>query len=147
MLIQQNTKSVILVSAYQWIFSSVAYRTYSCTNYEKSYVTCNCSNIIYLITCSNCFMQYLGGTAWQLSIRFATPRVSMSEKIKSNFCEGLVEHFSRRPFKNAEHNVQIIEKCQWNGRNSYGVIKAVSCWRIPQEEDRNKINEMRTDWL
>ena len=41
------------------IVSYVKHRTYSCTNYEKSYVTCNSSNVIYLITCSNCFMQYM----------------------------------------------------------------------------------------
>ena len=48
---------------------------YSCTNYKKSCVTCNSPNIIYLITCSNCFMQYVGETAQQLNIRFATHRV------------------------------------------------------------------------
>ena len=60
------------------IVSSVTHRTYSCTNYEKSYVTCNSSNIIYLITCSNCFIQYVGETAQQLNIRFSTHRASMS---------------------------------------------------------------------
>ena len=35
------------------INTSVTHRTYSCTNYEKSYVTCNSSNTICLITCSN----------------------------------------------------------------------------------------------
>ena len=54
------------------IVSSVTNRTYFCTNYEKSYVTSNSSNIIYLMTCSNCFMQYVGETAHNLNIRFAT---------------------------------------------------------------------------
>ena len=49
------------------IVSSVTYRTYSCTNYEKSYVKCNSSNIIYLITCSNCFIKYVWETAQQLN--------------------------------------------------------------------------------
>ena len=50
------------------IVSSVRHKTYSCTNYEKSDITCNSSNIMYLITCSNCFMQYLGKTVQQLNI-------------------------------------------------------------------------------
>ena len=54
------------------IVSSVTHRTYSSMNYEKSYITCNSSNIIYLITCSNCFMHYVGETAHKLNIRFAT---------------------------------------------------------------------------
>ena len=53
------------------IVSSVTQRTYPCTNYERSYVTCSSSNTIYLITCSNCFMQFVGETAQQLNIRFA----------------------------------------------------------------------------
>ena len=73
--------------------SSVTHRTYSSKNYEKSYVTCSSSNIICLIICSNCFMQYVGETAQQLKIKFATHRASMSKKIKSDFCKWLAEHF------------------------------------------------------
>ena len=75
------------------IVSSVTHRTHSCTNYEKSYVRCNSSNIIYLIIHSNCFMQYVGETVQQLNIRFATHRASVSGKIKSNSCKWLAEHF------------------------------------------------------
>ena len=75
------------------IVSSVTHRTYSSKNYEKSYVTCSSSNIICLIICSNCFMQYVGETAQQLNIKFATHRASMSKKIKSDFCKWLAEHF------------------------------------------------------
>ena len=71
-----NSNKCILANSFfkptDKIVSSVTHRTYSCTNYEKSYVTCNSSNIIYLITCSNYFMQYVGETAQQLNIRFAT---------------------------------------------------------------------------
>ena len=59
------------------IVSSVTHRTYSCTDYKKSYVTCNSSNIIYVITCLNCFMEYVGETVQQLNIRFATHRASL----------------------------------------------------------------------
>ena len=72
------------------------HRTSSCTNYEKSYVTYNSLNIIYLITCSNCFLQYVGETAQQLNIRFATHTASMSGKLKSNSCKWLAEHFFNR---------------------------------------------------
>ena len=80
----------------------MTHRTYSCTNYEKSYVTCNLSNII---TCSICFMQYVGETAQQLNIRFATHRASMSGKTKSNSCKWLAEHFSTGICKNAKYSV------------------------------------------
>ena len=60
--------------------SSVTHKTFSCTKYEKSNVTCNSFNPIYLITCSNCFTQYVGETAWKLNIRFATHGASISGK-------------------------------------------------------------------
>ena len=50
-------------------------------------VSRNSSNIIYVITCLNCFIQYVGETAQQLNIRFTTHRSSMSGKIKSNSCK------------------------------------------------------------
>ena len=87
-----NSNKCILANSFKTsdkIVSSVTHRTYSCTNYEKSYVTSNSSNIIYLITCSNCFMQYVGETAEQLNIRFVTHRASMSGKnvavLRKNF--------------------------------------------------------------
>ena len=92
------------------IVTSMTHRTYSCTNYEKSGVTCNSSNIIYLIIYSSYFMQYVGKTGEQLNISFATHRASKIRKIKSNSCKWLVEHFSTWICKNAKYSVQIIEK-------------------------------------
>ena len=99
----------------------MTHRTYSGTNYGKSHVTCNSSNI-YLIACSDCFMQYVGKTAQQLNVRLATHRASMSGKLKSNSCRWLAEHFSTGICKNAKYSVQIIEKWQGNGRTSCGAI-------------------------
>ena len=64
---------------------SATHRTYFCTNYEKTFIKCNLSNIIHWITSSNCFMQYVGENYQQPNIRFAVHRVSMSGKIKSIF--------------------------------------------------------------
>ena len=89
---------------------------------KKSYVTCNSSKIIYLITCSNCFMQYVGETAQQLNIRFATHRASMRGKIKSKLGKWLAGHFLTEICKNAKYSVQIIEKWQGNSRTSRWAI-------------------------
>ena len=102
-----NSNKCILANSFfkptDKIVISVTHRTYSFTNYEKSYATCNLSNIIYLIPCSNCFMQYAGETAQQLNIRFATHRASMSGKIRPNSCKWLAEHFSTGQCKNAKY--------------------------------------------
>ena len=67
-------------------------------------------------------MEYVGKPAQQLNIRFATHTASMSGKLKSNSCKWLAEPFSKGLCKNAKHSVQIIEKCQGNGRISCGAI-------------------------
>ena len=89
---------------------------------KKSYVTCNSSNIIYLITCSNCFIQYVIETAQQLNIRFATHRARMSGKVKSNSCKWLAEHFSTGICKNASYPVEIIE----NGKAVVELVMVLS---------------------
>ena len=70
-------------------------------------------------------MQYVGQTAQQLNIRFATHKASMSRKLKSNSCKWLAEHFSTGICKNAKYSVQIIEKWQGNGRTSHGAFGLV----------------------
>ena len=105
---------------------------------KNSYVICNSSNIIYLITCSNYFMQYAGESAQQLNIRFVTHRARMSVKLKSNSCKWLVEHFSMGIWKNAKYSVQTIEKWQGNGRTSQGAID------IEEEVLRRK---RETEWM
>ena len=67
-------------------------------------------------------MQYVGETAQQLNIRFATHGASISGKLKSNSCKQPSEHFSTGICKNAKYSVQIIEKWQGNGRTSHGAI-------------------------
>ena len=121
-----NSKKWILANSFlkptDKIVGSMTNRTYSCANYEKFYVVCNSSNIICLILCSNFFMQYVGETTQQLNIRFGTHRASLSEKIKSDSCKWLAEHFSTGICKNAKYFVQIIEKWPGNGRASRGAI-------------------------
>ena len=101
-----NSNKCILANSFfkptDKIVSSVTHATYSCSNYEKSSLTCNSSNIIYLITCSSCFMEYVGETAQQLNIRFATHRAIMNGKLKSNSCKWLAENFSTGICKNAK---------------------------------------------
>ena len=59
-------------------------------------------------------MQYVGETAQQLSIKFATHKYVMSWKIKSNSFKWLAEHFSAGLYNNGKYTVQITEK--WQGK-------------------------------
>ena len=44
------------------------------------------------------------------------------EKLKSNSCKWLAEHFSTGIYKNAKYSVKVIEKWQGNARTSRGAI-------------------------
>ena len=67
-------------------------------------------------------MQYVGETAQQLTIRFATYRASTSGKLKLNSCKWLAEHFSTGICKNASYPVQIIE----NGKAVVELVMVLS---------------------
>ena len=45
------------------IISSVTHITYPSNNYDNFYMTCNLWNLIFIITCSNSFVQYVGEAA------------------------------------------------------------------------------------
>ena len=121
-----NSNKYILTNSFfqptDKIASFVTHRTYSCPNYEKFYVTCNSSNLIHTITCSDCLMQYVGESAQQLNMRFVTHRASISGKIKSNSCKWLAG--------------QITEKSQGNCRTNCGAIDfgEVVLWRKRETE-------------
>ena len=63
-------------------------------------------------------MQYVGETAQELNIRFATHKGSMSGKGKSNSCRWLADHFSTGIFQDSKYSEQIIEKWQGSVRTS-----------------------------
>ena len=105
------------------VVSTVTHRMYPCINHEDNHlVTCNASNLIYLITCKKCFLQYVGETAQQLNVRFAKHRDCLKGKINSSQCKRLSDHFSTGLCKGAGYTVQIVEKFTGNGRTSRGAI-------------------------
>ena len=87
-----------------------------------SKVDCNSSNLIYLITCKRCALQYVGETCQKLRERFKAHNAGISYPEKDNNCRILSEHFSKGPCQGATYTVKIIEKLDGDGRDSNGVI-------------------------
>ena len=105
------------------IVSSVTHRIYPCVNHEGNKVaTCNTPNVIYLITCSKCHLQYVGETAQNLNVRFGKHRNCMKGSINSTSCKRLSDHFSKGLCKDAGYTVQIIENWRGNGRTERNSI-------------------------
>ena len=108
------------------IVSSVTHRVYDCvtppgtTNIHN--INCHSSNLIYLITCKNCMMQYIGETGQTLYKRFGKHRGDINNSNKRVSCRTLADHFNIGLCKDAKYMVQIVEKLDHTGRTERNVI-------------------------
>ena len=88
----------------------------------STYINCHSSNVVYLITCDNCFIQYVGETVQKINKRFNWHRTGLKNPEKYGFCRILSEHFNNGVCKGASYTVQILEKLEGNGRTPRGAI-------------------------
>ena len=85
-------------------------------------IDCNTCNLIYLITCKRCALQYVGETCQKLRERFNHHYTCISHPEKDHNCRILSEHFSKGSCKGATYTVKVIEKLEGDGRDSNGDI-------------------------
>ena len=106
------------------IFSTVTHRIYDCVipPGTTNLITCSASNLIYLLTCNNCYFQYVGETACPLRQRFARHQFNINHPQKPSNCKLLTDHFTKGLCKDAQYSVQIIEKLEGNGRTERDVL-------------------------
>ena len=99
-----------------FVYSASIDRYFPCVNLEyPKVINCKSQNLIYLITCSKCLLQYVGQTCSVISVRFCMHRACMSGKKYASSCKRLCDHFSSGPCKGAEHFVQVIENWEGDG--------------------------------
>ena len=136
---QNGCKLCHTISTKDHFVSSSTHRVYEAVIPENiSSLNCNSTNVIYLITCRKCKMQYVGETAQLLRDRIRHHNSCINHPEKDNTCKVLSEHFSKGFCKNATYTVNIIEKLQGTGRDEDGVIDSAIT------RDRRKIE---TDWM
>ena len=61
---------LIFIKPRNHIVSTIIHRSYPCINKDDYPVTCNSTNVVYLVTCSACHLQYVGETAQRINVRF-----------------------------------------------------------------------------
>jgi len=99
------------------VVSSCTHRTYDCVVPDGTiYINCHSSNVIYLITCCNCGLQYVGETCQKLNERFNWHNTCFNNPKKYSFCKILNSHFNSGLCKDATYEVQILEKLEGSGR-------------------------------
>ena len=65
----------------EFVYSFSIDRYFECINKEyPKVVNCKSQNVLYLITCAKCFLQYVGETSSVIGVRFGTHRACMSGK-------------------------------------------------------------------
>ena len=116
--------------------STCSKRVYNCiTPPGTLYVDCHSSNVIYLLTCSTCGLQYIGETAQQLNARFTGHRSGIKQPDKYGTCKILSQHFNQGVCKGASYSVQILEKLVGTGRTERNAIDAsMTSYRKKRED-------------
>ena len=116
--------------------SSCTLRNYKCvTPPGVLKITCHTPNVVYLLTCSSCGLQYVGETAKQLNERFNKHRSGIKNPAKYGTCKILSNHFTKGICKGSKFSVQIIEKLEGSGRTERKAIdKQASVVRRKRED-------------
>lgn len=120
---KHHCKMCHVLSTKDHFFSSCTHRIYKSeipSNIDK--INCNTGNLIYLITCQKCSLQYVGETCLKLRERFNLHRSCIAHPEIDHNCRILSEHFSRGSCKGASYSVKIIEKLEGSGRDDKGDV-------------------------
>ena len=107
--------------------STITNRKYSTINHTNDPTNCKSQNIIYLLTCTGCFAQYVGET-----VQRCHKRMNFHRKGKCG-CEYIIQHFSEC-CKNETFLIQIIEKFPGNGYKNGEVDEEMRHIRLERED-------------
>ena len=101
------------------------------------------ANLVYLLTCNKCSLQYVGETGQGLNKRFSKHRQGIEGTGESTGCRILSEHFNSGLCKNASYTVTILEKLEGLGRTKHGAID-LNVRRIRHQREKHWMLKMRT---
>ena len=79
------------------------------TYFVRQKLSCNSSNVIYLVHCKKCNLQYVGSTTTEFKVRFRNHKSSMKTNKKT--CEVAI-HFNRTPHVLSDFAFQCIDQIQ-----------------------------------
>ena len=115
--------------------SNVTKKTYTSINHSNIPVACDSQNLVYLLTCKKCNMQYVGETTIKLSNRMNIHRTSKTG------CEHMINH-KQNSCPGASFSIQVIEHFKGNGYKGKQVCPEARKIRVERED--YWIKELRT---
>ena len=115
--------------------SNVTNKIYKVVNHTGEDLNCHSQNIIYLLSCSSCNIQYVGETAYPMHLRMNQHRTSKCG------CEHVIQHATEFCH---EHNFmyQIIEKLPGTGYTNNELDPNMT--KIRKEHELEWIKKLRT---
>ena len=120
---KHNCKTCHILSTKDHFVSSSTHRIYKTIIPSKfNHVDCNTNNLIYLITCRKCSLQYVGETCQKLRERFNHHRSCIAHPDKDHNCRILSQHFSKGACQGASYTVKVIEVLEGDGKDMNGKI-------------------------
>ena len=93
------------------INSNVTGKIFNAVNHSSDIVNCHSQNLVYLLICKKCNLQYVGETTIPLHKRMNIHRTSKSG------CENFISHFNGH-CKGSGFDIQILEKLEGDGYNA-----------------------------
>ena len=114
--------------------SNVTNHEYSVINHTGEVLTCHTSNIIYLLTCLGCGIQYVGETIWPFHKRNNQHRTEMNEHF---------EFHLETCCKTYSYSYQIIENLPGTGYKDDGTIDFAMS-KVRKDKEDIWIRKMRT---
>ena len=93
------------------INSNVTGKIFNAVNLSSDIVNCHSQNLVYMLICKKCNLQYVGETTIPLHKRINIHRTSKSG------CENFINHFNSN-CKGSGFNIQILEKLEGSGYNA-----------------------------
>ena len=83
-------------------------------------VTCKTSNVVYLIECNKCHVQYVGESGQELSSRVSDHKTRLYKHDATKKETVLIRHFHRGACKDALFSIRIVEVCEGEARKGPG---------------------------
>ena len=102
-------------------------RKYTVVDIDPKMVHCKLQNYIYLLTCTKCFIQYVGE-----SVITVNRRMNIHRRGKTG-CEILIDHFTN-VCSGSSFTIQILEKLPGNGYSNGVVDHEMRKYRLERED-------------
>ena len=103
-------------------------------NNKKCEINCATENVIYMIECQACKIQYVGETSQKLSERFSDHRSRISNYNSTKKDTLLIKHFNEGECKNRIYNVKILETIKGNPKKNGKLDNTVTVLRRKRED-------------